>query len=172
MDKEKFHILILFFAVVIAQAFICNHILLFGIAVPLVMVYFIARMPIGMNKGLLFSLSFLMGLLVDICSDTPGLNALAATLTAGLRQPIFYAYVQHDDRVKNIIPSILSLGMATYCKYLFSLTTIFSLLVFSIEYFSFADVKEILILSAGSSVLTFVLLLGLDSVLTIRHDKR
>lgn len=172
MDKRIIHIAVLFVTILLAQILIFNHILLFGIAAPLVLVYFIVRAPIDMGTNILLTLSFLQGLAVDICSDTPGLNALACTLTAVVKKPVFYAYVQHDDRMKGITPNILTLGLADYCKYLFTITGIFSFLVFSIEYFSFADIKEIFILTLGSTALTFLLLLGTDSLVTIRHDRR
>ena len=172
MENRTLHIAILFLSLLAAQTLICNHILLFGVAVPLVMVYFIIRMPVNMNLILLLTLSFLMGLSVDIFSDTPGLNALSCTLTAAIRRPVFYAYVQHDDRMKEIIPNIITLGMAVYCKYMLTLVGIFSLLVFSIEYFSFADIREVALLTVGSSLLTFLLLLGLDSLITVRRERR
>ena len=162
MDKRIIHIAVLFVTILLAQILIFNHILLFGIAAPLVLVYFIVRTPIDMGTNILLTL----------CSDTPGLNALACTLTAVVKKPVFYAYVQHDDRMKGITPNILTLGLADYCKYLFTITGIFSFLVFSIEYFSFADIKEIFILTLGSTALTFLLLLGTDSLVTIRHDRR
>ena len=172
VDKRTLHIAALFLALLAAQTLICNHILLFGVAVPLVMVYFIVRMPVSMNISLLLTLSFLLGLGVDIFSDTPGLNALACTLTAAVRRPVLYAYVQHDDRMKEIIPNIITLGLPVYCKYLLTLVGIFSFLVFSIEYLSFADFKEVALLTVGSSLLTFLLLLGIDSLVTVRRDKR
>lgn len=171
MDKRVIHIAVLFIAMLLAQVLICNHILLFGMAVPLIMVYFIVRTPIDMNSNLLLTLSFLLGLAVDICSDTPGLNAFACTITAAVKKPVFYAYVQHDDRMKEVTPNILTLGLADYCKFLFTMTGIFAFIVFSVEYFSFADFKEIILFTAGSTLLTFIIILGTDSLVTIRHDR-
>ena len=172
MDKRiALHISILFISILAAQVLICNHILLFGVAMPLITVYFIARTPIGINRNLLLTLAFLLGLAVDICSDTPGLNALACTLAAAMRRPVFFAYVQNDDRVKDIIPNIRTLGIADYCKYLLTLVAIYCLMIFSIEYFSFADIKEIAVLTSCSTILTFVLLLGLDSLVTVRRER-
>ncbi len=115
-----------------------------------------------LNKGWLFTLSFLMGLCVDIFSDTPGVNSLAATLLAALKQPVYYAYVPKDDKTTSLIPSISTLGMSVYCKFLISMIGIYCILVFSIEYFNFADVKEIVIISASSCLLTFITLLAID----------
>lgn len=157
--------------ILLAQVLICNHIVLFGVAMPLMLVYFIIRMPMDMNASLLLTLSFLLGLLTDICGDTVGVNALACTITAALKRPAFYAYVQHDDRMNQVTPNVATLGMATYCKYMLTLVAIYALLVFAIEYFSFADVKQIAVMTAGSSVLTFLLILGLDSIITVRRQR-
>ncbi|MDE5875755.1 MAG: hypothetical protein K2H15_08905, partial [Muribaculaceae bacterium] len=73
-----------------------------------------------------------------------------------------YAYVPRDDKTKFLIPSVSSLGIGTYSKYLATLVGIYCLLVFSIEYFNFADLEEILLLSASSCLLTFVSLLAID----------
>lgn len=169
MNSNPLNIFVLFVAITAAQVLICNHILLFGVAVPLLSVYFIIRMPMSMKVSLLLTLSFLLGLAIDIWSDTPGLNALACTLVAGIKRPALYAYVQRDDRVKETIPNIATLGLGTYCKYMLTMIGIYAFLVFSIEYFSFADVKEIVILTLCSSLLTFLLLLGLDSLITVRR---
>ena len=171
MDKKGIHIAALFICILLAQVLICNHIVLFGVAVPLIIVYFIIRMPIDMNVSLLLTLSFLLGLLTDICGDTIGVNALACTITAALRRPAFYAYVQHDDRMNQVTPDVMTLGIGTYCKYMLTLVALYAVLIFSKEYFSFADVKQITVLSAWSSALTFLLILGLDSIITVRRDR-
>lgn len=172
MGKTAIHLFFLFVSMFLIQMLICNHIILFGVAVPLVFVYFIVRAPMNLNRNVLLTLSFLLGLSVDIVSDTPGVNALACTLLAMLKRPVFFAYVQREDRVLDIIPNIVTLGPALYCKYMFTLVGIFCLLVFSIEYFSFADVQIIVLMAASSSLLTFVLLLGVDSFVTYRKSKR
>lgn len=59
MDKRIIHIAVLFVTILLAQILIFNHILLFGIAVPLVLVYFIVRAPIDMGTNILLTLSFL-----------------------------------------------------------------------------------------------------------------
>lgn len=150
---------------ILAQVLIFNHILLFDVALPLVFIYLIIKLPINLNLNWLFTLSFLVGLFIDIFSDTPGVNSLACTILAAIKRPMFYAYIPRDDRTTQIHPSVSSLGIAVYSKFLLTLVTIYCFLVFSIEYFNYADVKDIVIMSVSSSVLTFVLLLGIDSLM-------
>ncbi len=165
MNKEVLQFAALFVVMVLVQVLICNHIALFNVAMPIVFIYFIIRLPISLSLSVLFSLSFLLGVTVDIFSDTPGVNALACTLLAAFRRPVYYAYVPRDDKTKDLIPSISSLGVGVYCKYLISLVGIYCFLVFSIEYFNFADIEEIVLLSASSSLLTFLSLLAFDCLI-------
>lgn len=165
MSKDILQFSILFIVMLMVQVLICNHICIFNVAVPIIFIYFIVRLPMNIGKGLLFTLAFLMGLGVDIFADTAGVNALACTLLAAVRRPVFYAYVDRDDKTKNVTPSISTLGVATYCKYLVTMVGIYSLLVFTIEYFNFAEVKEIVIMASASTLLTFIMLLAIDSLI-------
>ncbi|MDE6143010.1 MAG: rod shape-determining protein MreD [Muribaculaceae bacterium] len=165
MSNEVLRFSVLFVIMLLIQVLICNHIALFNVAVPIVFIYFIIRLPIDIGKGFLFTLAFLLGLCIDICSDTLGVNSLATTLLAAFKRPIFFAYVQRDDKTKSLVPSISSLGVGTYCKYLVSMIGIYCIMAFSIEYFNFADVKEIVILSASSCCLTFIILLAIDCLI-------
>ena len=168
MNKDILKFTGLFILMFVLQVVICNHIAIFNVAVPIIFIYFNSRLPMSLNQGWLFTLAFLMGLCVDIFSDTLGVNALSCTLMAGLKKPVYYAYVPRDDKTKDLTPSISSLGAATYCKYLVSLIGIYCLLVFGIEYFSLANVEEIVILSASSCLLTFIILLAIDSLIVTK----
>lgn len=162
MNREILTYFILFLVMIALQVLICNHIVLFNVAIPIVFIYFIIRLPISINLYLLFSLAFGIGLIVDIFSDTIGVNAFACTIIAALKRPVYFAYVDRDDKTKKLIPSISSLGFITYSKFLLSMVGIYCLLAFTTEYFSFADVKEIVVLSGGSCLLTFLTLLATD----------
>lgn len=149
----------------LAQVLICNHIAIFNVAVPIIFIYFIIRLPISLGKGILFTLAFIMGLSVDIFADTTGVNALSCTVLAAMKHPIYYAYVPKDDKTKFLTPSISSLGVGIYCKYLVTMVGFYCVMAFTIEYFNFANVKEIVILAASSCLLTFIMLLAIDSLI-------
>lgn len=171
MNKEIAIFTALFFSLLLVQVLICNHIALFNLAVPFIFIYFILRLPIGLNSNLLFTLAFAMGLCVDLFSDTPGLNSLCCTLLALAKKPCFYAYVTHDDKTADIMPAVSTLGWAVYSKFLITCTTLYCLLLFSIDYFSFASVKDIAIMAVASSLLTFLLILAADSLFMPRRER-
>lgn len=158
----------LFVVCILAQALIFNHIILFNVAVPIVFIYFIIRLPISLKLPYLFTLAFLLGLCVDIFSDTPGVNALACTLIAALKTPIFYAYMDKDDTTRRLTPCVVTMGLVEYGKYLLTFIVIYAVLVFSIEFFSFANVKDIVILSSASTVFTFIILLAIDCLIPVK----
>lgn len=165
MNRSFIILAILFPVLILLQVLICNHIMLFNLAVPFIFIYFIVRYPIGVAPIWGLTLAFLLGFIVDIFSDTLGVNALACTLLSGVRPYVFYAYVPRDDKTKRIIPTISTIGWQNYSKYLISLTSIFCFLEFVIEYFSFANIDHILLMTICSSALTFIVLLGIDSML-------
>lgn len=169
MLKGIIFYIFLFIFCVLAQVLIFNQIILFHIAIPLIFVYFILRLPIDLKLAWVFTLSFFLGLTIDIFSDTPGVNALACTIVAACRRPIFYAYVPKDDFTSHIVPSSSSLGIADFAKYLFTFIIIYCFLVFSIEYFNFAAVKDIMILSISSSLLSFIILLAADCLIPVNQ---
>lgn len=172
MLRTFLNITVLFIVMILLQVVVCNRIILFNVAVPLVFIYFIIRQPMWLPTYILLTLSFLLGLTIDIFSDTPGLNALGCTVIAMLKRPLFFAYVEKDDNTDNIVPSIKSIGFGAYSKYMLSMVAIFCTIVFSIEYFSFAAVKEIAIMVVSSSLFTFVILLGIDSLMSSPREKR
>lgn len=164
MGRNFFVNLLILAVLVLVQVLICNHVMLFNIAIGFVFIFVIVNLPMGLNTNYLLTWAFFSGFLVDIFSDTPGVNSLACVMLAMLKRPALYAYITKDDRTKNIEPSLSGLGFSVYGKYLFTMSAAYCFLVFSIEYFNFANIREILTMSAASSLLTFLILLGIDSV--------
>lgn len=171
MDRRILDNIFLLIGVILIQVLICNHIAIFGVAIAFVYIYVILRLPMNTSVNWVLTWAFLAGLIVDIFSDTPGVNALAATLIAMFRKPMLFAYIPKDDRTKNIMPSLQSLGFNVYGKYLFTASLVYCLLAFTIEYFNFADVKEIVIMTLSSAALTFLVIIGIDSLVSSKREK-
>lgn len=167
MNREVITLILLFVLLVLLQVLICNHIMIFNVAVPFIFIYFIIRLPIGMSRNLQLTLAFLIGFLVDIFSDTPGICSLASVILAAVKQPVFYAYVDRDDKTKEITPSIATLGWQNYSKFILTMSAIFCLLTFSIEYFNFATIKDIAFMTLGSTLLTVLLIYGIDNLIDV-----
>jgi len=164
MTKTIFSFILLFVALVLAQALIFNHLVLFGYAVPMVFILLIARLPMSLSVSWAMTVAFLLGLAVDTFSDTPGLNAMACTFTAFIRRGVFHVYAPREDDIMSISPTPRNMGTVAYAKYLFTITLIYCAAVFLIEAFGFFHPLILLIRTLASALYTFLLLYAVSTV--------
>lgn len=172
MVKTALQFILLYIVMVLAQVIVFNHICLFGYAVPLVFIYFIIKLPVTLSTNWVLTLSFLMGLTIDIFSDTQGMNALACTILGALRKPILHLYFPRDDEMPFPQPSFRSLGVSVYLKFIFSISLVYCALFFLIESFSFFNPLRLIIKIISSALLTFIIITAIDSLTSRRNEKR
>ena len=172
MSKTALHFIILGLILVLAQVIVFNHICLFNVAVPMVFIYLIIRLPITMSLNWVLTIGFFLGLLVDVFSDTYGMNALACTVLAMLKRPVLRLYVPREEDLTRPEPSMLSLGTGVYMKYLLSMTLIYCTLIFLIEAFTFFNPLQLVLRIVFSTILSLFIMLGIDSIMTPRSEKR
>ena len=171
MTKTVVHFIVLFLALLLLQL-VCNKIVLWGIAMPVVFIYLILRLPINLHDGWVLTIAFFTGLLLDIFSNTPGMNALACTIMAMMRRPVFNLFVSRENDMNIPIPSVDSMGVGDYFKYMATLVTLYCVLIFLIQAFSLHNIGLTLARIAGSSVLSIIIIFGLDSLVSTRREKR
>ena len=118
------------------------------------------------------TIGFVFGLVIDVFNNTQGMNALSCTLLAALRRPVFNLYVPRDDDMGYLLPSIASLGISVYAKYMSTLVLFYCCALFMIQAFTLHDLPLTLLRIVASSVLSVVLLLAIDSLFSTRREKR
>lgn len=156
----------------LAQVMVFNHICLFNVAVPMVFIYMLVRLPITLSVNWMLTIGFFLGLTVDIFSDTYGMNTLACTVEAMMRKPILRLYVPREEDLTRPEPSMYSLGTATYLKYLLTMTLLYCSLIFLIEAFTFFNPVRLLLRIVFSTILSMALMVGIDSFMTPQSEKR
>ena len=171
MTKTVIQFIVLFLALVVLQL-VCNKIVLFNIAMPVVFIYFILRLPVNLHSGWVLTVAFFSGLLMDIFTNTPGMNSLACTMMAAVRRPLFNLFVSRENDMNIPIPSVDSMGIGDYFKYMATLVTIYCALIFLIQAFSLHNIVLTLARIAGSSILSIIIIFGLDSLVSTRREKR
>lgn len=169
MTKTILQFLLLFVVLVLLQVIVFNNICLFGVAVPFVFIYFIVHLPVNISTNWLLTLSFLTGLTVDIFANTQGVNALSCTILAMTRHSIIHWYFPREDELTIPEPSIRSLGIEVFAKYLFTFVLFYCTIVFLVESFSFFNIIRLVLRIVCSTLLTFLLLLGIDSLMSHRR---
>ena len=147
----------------LAQALVFNRIQLFICAIPLVYVYFIIIFPRSYPRWALLLWGFFMGVAVDMFTDTPGLAATSLTLIA-LLQPMLIELFLPRDAENDIRSSAATLGWGNFSALAFFLVLVYCLVFFTIETFSFAHWLYWLECIGASTLLTYILILTLESV--------
>lgn len=153
-----------FIVLLLLQVLVFNHVHIFGYATPLPYVYFLLILPSETPRWLYVVLGFVLGLLVDLFTNTPGMAA-GALCFMGLLLPlllrIFAARDNDDDAFE---PSHKTMEWSGFLKYAVTGTVIFCALFFTLEAFSFFDWKSLLINIMGSSVLTSLFIIAIELI--------
>jgi rod shape-determining protein MreD len=163
MNIDLLRRLLLFFILLLAQALVLNHIHLFGWATPLLYIYFVGSFRRNYPKWALLLWSFVMGLSVDIFSNTPGVAATSMTLL-GLLQPYILELFMQRESDEELKPSIRSLGLVRYIYFTTLLTLIYCLVFFTVETFTFFNWLQWALCTACSTLLTVVLIVVVDNL--------
>ena len=148
---------------VLLQVFFFNHIHLFGYATPFIYLYIVVKLSSDISRHALMLWAFLLGLLIDVFSDPPGMNAAAAVFLAFLRPTLLRLFVPRDTN-ETFTPSIHSMGFSSYVKYLSMCVLFHHLLLFTIAFFSLASPLELLLRIVSSALLTVVCLLAVEGL--------
>ena len=79
------------------QVFVFNHINFLGSYQPYIYIVFVLFYPPSQNRYALLSLSFLLGMIIDIFEYTGGIHTFAITFVAFLRNPIIKLLAGKQD---------------------------------------------------------------------------
>ena len=85
-----------FVVFVLIQVLVLNNIHFLRIATPFLYLYFILKMPVGVSRAQVVFFSFLVGFVIDLFSNTPGMHAAACTLAGFCREPLIAVFMGKD----------------------------------------------------------------------------
>lgn len=158
MNKGPVWYIVAFVSIVLIQVMLMNNIQFSGFINPYFYILFIILLPINIPRYLLLILGFLLGITIDIFSNTPGIHASATVFIAFLRPFIVNSY-NLDDQERMMIPSILNIGFKGFIKYVVIMIVAHHFFLFYIEVFSFSGFLHTLLRCILSSIFTFVFIL-------------
>ncbi len=149
-----------FIALVFLQVFIFNNIELtnYGV-VPVIYVLYIILLPFETPNWLLIILAFLIGFIIDVFSDTLGLNAATSVLIAFVRPGILNSLAPRDGYEIGSFPRIYYQGANWFLKYALSLVIIHQLAYYLLESFGFESIFIILFKVVLASIVSLILII-------------
>ncbi|KJD31960.1 rod shape-determining protein MreD [Tamlana nanhaiensis] len=151
-----------FFALVLVQVLIFNHVNFLGYINPYPYILFIALFPVKNNRLVLIFISFLLGLSIDLFLDTGGIHAGASVCIAYARPVIlkfaFGTIYEHQTVKFNAV------DFGSKLMYFTILTAIHHLILFSLEVFNMSKIILILQKTLFSSIFTILISLSITIV--------
>ncbi|MDO4715104.1 MAG: rod shape-determining protein MreD [Bacteroidales bacterium] len=152
-----------FLVVLALQVLVLNHVNIMGYAMPLAYVYYLLIMPSGVSRALLLLWGFVGGFVFDLFANTPGIGAASMTLVA-LIQPKLIVLMSDVEEDEVIIPSRKVMGRIGYFLYLLMMALLVCTLFFALESFAVTNGLTLLKNIGGSTALTTLIFLALESI--------
>lgn len=157
MTKVTLNITARFIILVLVQVLICNHIDFLGYINPYIYILFIILYPANNDRTFFVFLAFLLGLCVDVFSDSGGVHAAACATIAYIR-PVFLKFsfgtVYDYQSIK-----FDQIDFGTKLTYFSAMVFIHHLIMFSLEIFNISKILLILEKTLFSGVFTIILCL-------------
>ncbi len=147
-----------FFFFVFLQVIILNKIELSGYLNPYLYVLFILTLPFETPGWLLLLLAALLGLSVDMFSNTPGMHMSAVLLLAFIRPYILKRISPRDGYEPGTLPLPAYYGFPWFFKYAAILVFIHHIFYFIVESFSMNNLLGIMAKSIFSSIFTLIIM--------------
>ena len=151
-----------FVVMLVVQALLLNNIHLFGCSTPLLYVYVILMARRDFPRWGLLLFGFLLGLGVDMFSNTPGVGACSMTLLSFV-QPLLMKLFLPRDSAEDFQPGIPTLGLIKFVYYSFISIFLYSLVFFTLEMFNFFNWTLWALSVGGSTLLTLLLVIVIDN---------
>jgi rod shape-determining protein MreD len=152
-----------FVALVLLQVLVLNRVHIQGYATPFLFIYFLFSLDSGTSRNSMLGWGFALGLAVDMFGDTPGMNAAAATVLAFTRSRLLRLVTLHD--AKEIVePSIRTMGMPAYVKYIALGTLLYCTLFQLLDVFSFLGWGALLLRILTDAVVTVGCILCVEMI--------
>jgi rod shape-determining protein MreD len=155
MNSTVIFNIIRFILLLAVQIVIFNNIDLFGHINPYPYILFILLYPVNSNRaGLLFA-SFLLGLTMDLFSNSGGVHAMACLVLAYFRPSFFrfsfglsyeYQTIKINERLSPERFSFILIAIITH-----------HLVLFLMEFFKFIFIVDILLKTIITSIFTFII---------------
>lgn len=147
-----------FILVVLLQVLVLNNIELNGYLNPFLYVFFILMLPFQTPNWLVLVLSFLIGISIDMFSDTGGLHAAATVLMGFLREPVLKLISPRDGYDTAQHPTIYQFGIGWFFSYAGMLTLIHHFCLFYMETFHITEFFSTFFRVFFSSLFTLMLI--------------
>ena len=136
--------IIRFIGLVLLQVLVFNNIEVFSFITPFIYILFIMLLPFNTPRWIILISGFLLGLCIDIFSNSGGIHTAATVLIAYLSPWAQNVVSTKSDNEAGTQPGIQNSGFKWFFLYALILTTAHHVCLFYLEIFRFTDFFETL----------------------------
>lgn len=155
-----------FLLLLLLQVLVLNHIHIAGYATPMPYVYFLFLLPSDTPRWVYVLLGFLLGFLVDIFADTPGMASASMCFTALILPPLLRVFAPADSEDEAFLPSVKGMGWWKFLTLVVLAVLVNTSLFYLMEIFSFYNWISMLASIGGSTALTILFIIAIELIRT------
>lgn len=148
-----------FIVLVLLQVWVLNNIQLGGFINPYMYILFVLLLPFETPGWLVLFLSFILGLTIDMFTDTLGMHTSATLFMGFLRPFVLQSIAPRDGYEPGTFPRIYYMGFAWFVKYAIILIFAHHLFLFTVEVFNFTVFHLVLWRTILSTIFSSVLII-------------
>jgi len=154
MITDLIRYVISFFVLLLIQVTILNNIHLGGYINPFIYVMFILMLPVRIPGPLLLVLAFVLGLVIDMFTNSVGMHAAASVFMAYARPTVLKFIAPRDGYETESAPSVREFGFNWFAIYAIILVFLHHLMLFYIEVFRISEFFPTLLRIILSTIFT------------------
>lgn len=150
---------LMFISLVLVQVLIFNQVQFSGFFNPYVYVLFVILFPLSAPRYAILILAFVLGLVIDIFSNSLGVHSAATVFVAYIR-PLVIRLISSREDDKSDYPGLNQNKLSWFISYVVFMVLIHHTLLFYLEVYTFANFFNTLyrvILSSLFSIIVIVL---------------
>ncbi len=156
MNNNILQNIIFFIGLILLQVTILNNVDLFGFIDPYLYILFVIIFPFRKDRTAILFFCFLLGLIIDMFSNSGGTNAAATLFIAFIRLPLLKLILRKSE-IDFVVFNITKQPFLKILSFVSILAFVHSFIIFSLEYFKFSDIDTILYRTLLTSIFTIVL---------------
>lgn len=150
---------VMFISLVLVQVLIFNQVQFSGFFNPYVYILFIILLPLSTPRYAVLLLAFLLGLTIDVFSNSLGVHS-AATVFAAYVRPLVIRIISNREDDKSDYPGLKQNKLTWFINYVLLMVLLHHTVLFYLEVYTFANFLNTLyrvILSSLFSIIIIVL---------------
>jgi hypothetical protein len=129
---------LMFFSLVLAQVLIFNQVQFSGFFNPYAYLLFIILLPLSTPRYLVLILAFLLGLTIDIFSNSLGVHS-AATVFAAYARPLVIRVISNREDDKSDYPGLHQNKLIWFVNYVLIMVLLHHTVLFYLEVYTFTN---------------------------------